>query len=264
MISNLDLGLIVGGGFVAVSIIMGIIAYASMQTMKSVKADSHWKELVFWGNKGELNLVNQPTSLKSLSSRILLPAPPATKLMLSGTEMVSISPIALPRDSLAPKQEVIAWSSPNPVMPTLRNDFADPDPSPSSSPISFSQPPAAPDPFEDDLETKPVRMPKLPSQQYKIVIQNGAKNNNKRINKAGQVRQRINKNIQQQRRKESKQEEVKGETSAITSLPAPPPPIEDAIELIVNETDHKDTDEIATPVISKRNIKNLMSKGRRL
>jgi hypothetical protein len=268
LISNLDLGVIFGGGFVAVSVIMGIIAYASMQTMKSVKAENRFKELVMLGNKTEFNGAGSPPRLQSMTSRLMLQSPPlplsSSQIQLSGfgSSFFSNPDIPPQPSTTAPKQEVIPWSSPNPVTPTLYNDFADREPATAatSSPVTtdrFSLAiPAAPDPFEELAETKPAKMPKLPRQQFRIVIQNGKKS----TKPVGQVRPR-RKKVQTPKSNQNEQElqEARIETTPAT-LPAPLPPINDAIldTPLVLPTQ---AEEIETPLITKRNIKSVMNRS---
>jgi hypothetical protein len=265
-ISNLDLAFILGGGFAAVSIIMGLIAYASLQTMKSVKADNRWKEFAFWRGKEEVRRVNTPAALQAASTRLLLPAAPSSspQLQLTGLLPASFMPSTI---SLAEKQvsrqEVLSWHSPNPVMPTLYNDFAGPDTT-SLEPNSAEPPAAAPPPFEDIVETKPfVKTPLLANQGYRIVIQNPKRKKRSidqsratKTKNTGQIKERTRGEL------ESKQEQERATSRVAAALPAPPPPIDEAI-LSPQLTVSTPEDEIETPLITKKNVKNLINKKQR-
>jgi hypothetical protein len=278
-ISGLDLGLIMGGGFAVVGIIMGIIAYASMQTMKSVKEQNHWKELAFWGNKkGNPYRMNPPMPLSPMASRLSLLAPSSSAQFrqLSGLESAPITPMTAnaPLSShkespKTPKQELMAWNSPNPVMPTLYNDFADPDPADSTPSGSKLQPlPLAPPPFEDAVERKPTRAPKLPRQEFRIVLPDLEKTTSNK--QARQVRQRrtTKKEGREPKKEETKtliaqeEQEIKEhKVPAPAALPISLPAIEKAITsppVFSIPTD----EEIETPIISKGNIRSLMNKSR--
>lgn len=303
---------------------MGVIAYATVQTMKSVKKDSDnhndflllWKAPFLSANKND-ELPNfassAPLALQSMTTKLnMLPtiasssaSPPFSLSELQQQQQqqkfllepspVSPSPSPSTMAPPPPKQEVIHWSAPNPVTPTLRNDFADPDP--------------APDPFEDETRNKQVSIPRLPSSQYKIVIQNKKKTTaTRRItttakrNGASQAAKQAKKNtasLVEAKKVEVAQTpasalKIKKESSTIVpkklaeevvvtqvvaapataaaspALPAPLPlAIEQAIEPVVNESEPipfptntaADDAELETPVITRRNIRNLINKS---
>jgi hypothetical protein len=269
-LSNLDLALIIGGGFAAVSVIMGIIAYASIQTMKSVKAEVRWKEIATWREKGTLPN-RKPSALPPVANRLFLPSSlPASQLHFSGINRMGdyASHSFLGEIENLPKQELLSWDSPNPVMPTLYNDFAATSPLNSSAATS-EQPGVAPPPFEDELETRSTAtVTKLPSQQFRIVIQNGKKSDKQIRSVRPRTRksaQRTNRKIEPVREDEGqvkqKQEEIETGKTTTTSLPGPLPPIEKSI-LAPTLSLATPEDEIETPLITKRNIRNLINKGR--
>jgi hypothetical protein len=320
IISNSDLGFIIGAGFVALCIVMGIIAYATVQTMKSVKKDSDnhndflllWKAPFLSANKNDElpNFASSvPLALQSMTTKLdMLPtiasssaSPPFSLSQLQQPQQqqkffLEPGPVCPPPSLSAapppPKQEVIHWSAPNPVTPTLRNDFADPDP--------------APDPFEDETRNKQVSIPRLPNSQYRIVIQNKKKTTATRRttttakrNGASQAAKQAKKNsasLVETKKAEVPQTpasalEIKKEPSTIApkklteevvvtqvvaaapatagASPVLPAPLPLPIEPVVNESEAipfptntlADDDELETPVITKRNIRNLINKN---
>ena len=274
-ISDLDLLVLIGGGFGAVCAIMGVIAYASMQTMKSVKAESKWKELfAFWGSKRDVTPVgSSPASLQSMMSTFSLQVPPSySQFQLSGPRAPSLrSPVRLgAQDSRrsvpsTPKQELIPWWDSSSPADTLYNDSSEA--AVSDSPLDSS---AAPPPFGDELSSKQTRIPKLPSQEYRIVIGNGLKGA-ARTKRTRQRRKSVQQpNLAQQveggkkeervaQVREIKQELPETNPTMTPPFPASPAPISETITPPL--TMSAPIEEIETPIISRRNVKSLMKKN---